>query len=282
MITLLTDFGTSDYFVPAVKGVILRINPEARIIDLTHDIAPHDIAGASFTLGACCHEFPPGTIHLAVVDPGVGSARRPLIVETPTAWFVGPDNGIFSRIFAAEPVVKIFQIGPSSGQYGGGRPLRSATFHGRDIFAPAAAWLSRGVAPAELGLPVTDPVRLPEVRPYSVRTGHFTGQIIHVDRYGNCVTNLGFAELPWPIPAGSRQPRQPSCLRVAGVEITQFVSHFGEAVDRQQPFAYPGSAGYWEIGCWCAPAAGRFGIGVGMEVEVVMAAAPESFGQPDF
>ena len=269
MITLLTDFGTADYFVPAVRGVILRINPEARIVDLTHDIAPHDIAGGAFTLWACYREVPPGTIHLAVVDPGVGSARRPLIIETPTARFVGPDNGIFSRIIDAEPEVEIFRIDPTVERIGGGQPLRSATFHGRDIFAPVAAWLSRGLAPRELGVPVTDPVRLPEVRPwFDAQTGRLIGQVIYLDRYGNCVTNLDHVALPWPVPAGSR-------LMVAGVEIRQFVSHFGEAVDREAAFAYPGSAGYWEIGCWCAPAATRLGIRVGTVVEVALAAAPE-------
>jgi len=148
MITLLTDFGTYDYFVPAVKGVILSINPYTQIIDLTHDIAPQDIASGAFTLGCCYGYFPDQTVHYAVVDPGVGSSRHPIIAATEKHFFVGPDNGIFSYVYAREDSVRVFRIEREEYFL---QPV-SSTFHGRDIFAPVAARLSLGIAPEEIAV----------------------------------------------------------------------------------------------------------------------------------
>jgi len=149
VITLLTDFGTADYFVGAVKGAILSVNPQAVIADITHEIPPQDVEAAAFTLLAAYPTFPPQTIHVAVVDPGVGSERRPIVVKAGTQFFVGPDNGIFTYIYDREPSHRVVHV--TSDRYF--RSSVSATFHGRDVFAPVAAHLARGVALGSSGPP---------------------------------------------------------------------------------------------------------------------------------
>ena len=177
VITLLTDFGTADYFVGAVKGAILSVNPSAVIVDITHEIPPQDIEAGAFTLLAAYKTFPVGTIHVAVVDPGVGSTRRPIIVKTNEQFFVGPDN-TFTYIYDREPSHRIVHV--TADRFF--RPSVSSTFHGRDIFAPVAAALSNGVALEEFGEEINDQVRLP-----SLETPL---RVIHIDRFGNCVTNI--------------------------------------------------------------------------------------------
>ena len=147
VITLLTDFGTADYFVGAVKGAILSVNPSAIVVDITHEIPPQDIEAGAFTLLAAYKTFPAGTIHVVVIDPGVGSTRRPIIVSANEQFFVGPDNGLFTYIYDREPSHRIFHV--TSDRYF--RPEPSSTFHGRDIFAPVAAALSKGVVLKSLG-----------------------------------------------------------------------------------------------------------------------------------
>ena len=193
MITLLTDFGTSDYFVPAVKGVILTLNPQAQIIDLTHDISAQDVHAGAFTLGACWRNFPPGTIHLAVVDPGVGSARHPIVVQADQHLFVGPDNGLFSFVYARAKQVSVFHA--TNTDFFQTKP--SATFHGRDVFAPLAGWLSRGVHPSSFGPVINDYVRFDLPHPqFDRHSGRLTGSVIHIDRFGNCITNITETEFP--------------------------------------------------------------------------------------
>lgn len=262
MITLLTDFGTADYFVPAVKGVIFSINPQAQLTDLTHDIPAQDIAAAAFTLGACYHNFPQGTIHLAVVDPGVGSSRRGIVVEAATKsgsqFFVGPDNGIFSYVYAKEEKVRVFQIERDDLL----RQPPSATFHGRDVFAPIAAHLSKGLSPESVGNEISDFVRLEVPRPSAIEgERRITGSVIHVDHFGNCITNLTEREL------SPEQAEQASIkLRFASQQITHFGSHFDQASRQGKLFAYLGSAGYWEIALWCDSAAEKFAISRGAQV----------------
>ena len=187
VITLLTDFGTADYFAGAVKGAILSVNPVAAIVDITHEIPPQDVEAAAFTLLATYQTFPQGTIHVAVVDPGVGSARRPIVVRAGDQFFVGPDNGIFTYIYDREPSHQVFHI--TSDKYF--RPSPSTTFHGRDIFAPVAAALSKGVTLKQLGVVINDKVRLEtSLKPEVLKNGNVKGRIIHIDRFGNCITNL--------------------------------------------------------------------------------------------
>ena len=223
-ITLLTDFGTADYFVGAMKGVILSINPQAVIADITHEIPAQDVAAGAFTLLAAHDTFPAGTIHVAVVDPGVGSTRRPIVVRAGEHLFVGPDNGIFTYIYDRHSSFEVIRI--SETKYF--RHPVSNTFHGRDIFAPVAAALSTGVDPSSLGPRISDPVRL------SIPTGP---QIIHIDRFGNLITNITRDQLT----DGTR-------LSVNGSVISAFRNFFGEDVGKpDEPFAIWGSAGFLEI-----------------------------------
>lgn len=260
MITLLTDFGTADYFVPAVKGVILSINPQTQLIDLTHAIPAQDIAAGAFTLGACYRNFPPGTIHLAVVDPGVGSARRAIVVEAGEYLLVGPDNGLFSYVYWQESRIRVFQIERDDLF----RQPVSATFHGRDVFAPIAAHLSKSLLPESVGREVFDFVKFEIPEPVVDDQSRILGAVIHIDRFGNCITNLTERELPNSQSATSNS-KSPKLLFV-GQCVTQFGSHFDAATDKASLFAYLGSAGFWEIALWCDSAAEKLAITRGAEV----------------
>ena len=237
VITLLTDFGTADYFVGAVKGAILSVNPAAVIADVTHEIPPQDVEAAAFTLAAVYSTFPPGTIHVAVVDPGVGSTRRPIIVKAGKSLFVGPDNGLFTYIYDREPSHKTFHI--TAEKYF--RPSPSTTFHGRDIFAPVAAALSTGVKPKAFGSAITDEVRLPDSS---------TPRIIHIDRFGNCITN---------ITRDLFDNEQHPTLVIKRKVIDTFVDFYG-AAPPDTPVAIWGSAGFLEISVNGKSAAKMLGV----------------------
>lgn len=188
VITLLTDFGTRDAYVAAMKGVVLSICPQARIIDITHDVAPQDIVEGAWTLASAAPHFPAGTVHVAVVDPGVGSGRRAIAVRAGRWRFVGPDNGVLSWAVAAAcapEAVRAFELKDARWF----RDDVSNTFHGRDIFAPVAAYVAAGVRLEDLGPPAPGLVALPVPTP--VATGdELTGEVIHVDRFGNAITNI--------------------------------------------------------------------------------------------
>lgn len=240
-ITLLTDFGVADYFVGAMKGVILSINPHATIVDITHEIPAQDVAAGAFTLLAAYDAFPKGTIHVAVVDPGVGSARRPIVVRALDQLFVGPDNGLFTYILDSGS--EVFHI--TASEYFR-RPV-SNTFHGRDIFAPVAAALSNGTDPSLLGPRIADPVRLPISR---------NPQVIHIDHFGNLVTNITRDSY-----------KEGMTLVVKGKTIRAFRNFFGEDVgEAGEPFAIWGSAGFLEIAVNGRSAAELLGVKRGDEV----------------
>ncbi|HWN11519.1 MAG TPA: SAM-dependent chlorinase/fluorinase [Pyrinomonadaceae bacterium] len=240
IITLLTDFGNTDYFVGAVKGAILTINPAARIVDITHEIPAHDVAQAAFMLLAACPTFPPGTIHLAVVDPGVGSSRRALLIRARAQYFIGPDNGIFSYVCERPKIgaVEVFHL--NKAKYF--RQPVSQTFNGRDVFAPVAAALSNGIQPEQLGTRIPDYIRLPSIVPEVSRKGEIKGRIVHIDRFGNCVTNISQAELSAEmIEAGAR-------LIIRGKIVKSFRNFFAEdTATRDELFGIWGSAGFLEI-----------------------------------
>jgi hypothetical protein len=221
IVTLLTDFGTSDHYVAAMKGVIMGICPEARLVDITHGVGPYAIAEAGFTLSQAWSCFPAGTIHLVVVDPGVGSARRPVVVEAASHYFVGPDNGVFSMVYRAVPTHVVREI--SATRYF--RHPVSATFHGRDIFAPVAAHLANGVAPAEFGERLTD----------YCDPGVPAGSVLHVDRFGNIVTSF--------LAANSKQP---FTLRIGQHAISRLASNYAEMAPGEL-FVIEGSAGFLEV-----------------------------------
>ena len=246
LITLLTDFGTADYFVGAMKGVILAINRDALIVDITHDIPPQDIQAGAFTLLGAYQTFPAKTVHVAVVDPGVGSNRRPILVSAGEQFFVGPDNGLFSYIYEREADARVFHL--TNEKYF--RPTVSATFHGRDVFAPVAGAISRGVLPEQLGDEIADYVRLPQLKPRLLPGKTIEAAIIHIDRFGNCITNLTPDLLTDAmISAGAT-------LTINGRKITSFRRFFTEGKDASDElFAILGSAGYLEIAASSASAA---------------------------
>jgi S-adenosyl-L-methionine hydrolase (adenosine-forming) len=259
LITLLTDFGTADYFVGAMKGVILSVNPKAVVVDLTHEIPPQDVRAGAFTLAAACASFPAGTVHVAVVDPGVGSARRGILASAGGHFFVGPDNGLFGFVYEREPEARVFHL--TNKRYF--NPRVSATFHGRDVFAPVAAALSTGVAPEEFGEEITDFVRMPDLKPTRAPGGTIEAAVIHIDRFGNCVTNLTPAELDEETLA--RRPR----LVINGREITSLRRFFAEGGDDpSELFAIWGSAGYLEIAANRASAASLLGAEPGQKIIV--------------
>lgn len=247
-ITLLTDFGTADYFVASMKGVILSASPAAEMVDITHDIPAHDVESAAFVLEAASATFPEGTVHLAVVDPGVGSARRPLIVSG-RHLFVGPDNGLLSFVYDRDPTAATFEV---TAEHLFRHPV-SRTFHGRDIFAPIAAALSLGVPPATLGRRIHDPVRLPPRVPERGPDGEISGRILHVDRFGNLVTSLPSATLP---------PGAPFRLRLGSQDIRRARSFYAEGPEGEL-FVIAGSAGYLEVSLMGASAAERLGVSRG-------------------
>ena len=213
VITLTTDFGTSDAYVAAMKGVILAINPRATIVDVCHSIESQNILQAAFILSTAHHYFPEGTIHLAIVDPGVGSQRKAIILKTPSALFLAPDNGVLSYIIdelcptparpsaTSSPILKQRKLGTGLEAVAITNPdfwrqPVSATFHGRDIFAPVAAHLSLGVPLHKFGESISCLYVFPMLRPYHDTEGNLLGRILHIDNFGNLITNVRNSDLP--------------------------------------------------------------------------------------
>ena len=191
ILTLTTDFGLSDHYVGSMKGVILGLCPHAQLVDISHQVSPYAIAEGAFLIAQAYRSFPRRTVHVVVVDPGVGSGRRPILMEAAGQYFVAPDNGVLAMIFAREKH-KVRQI---SNQRYFRQPV-SQTFHGRDIFAPVAAHLASGVAPSRMGKIVTDYVRPPFERPRQTGARTWTGQVLKVDHFGNVITNFHAVDFP--------------------------------------------------------------------------------------
>lgn len=184
-ITILTDFGTRDGYVAAMKGVMASIAPESRIVDAAHEVEPGDVEAGAWVLSQYWDLFPEGTVHLVVVDPGVGGERRAIALEAGGRTFVGPDNGVATRVISREGTWSCFEL---ESERVGHRPL-SRTFHGRDLFAPAAAQIAAGRPPAELGSRFESPLRLPLPEPARTEGG-VEGEVVYVDRFGNLITNI--------------------------------------------------------------------------------------------
>lgn len=272
LVTLTTDFGTADGYVGAMKGVILNIVPEARLVDISHEITPQNVRQAAYVLYTFYPFFPSHTVHLVVVDPGVGSTRRPIALRTPIGAFVGPDNGIFSYVMAREPVQALVEL--SDPRY---RLYHvSHTFHGRDVFAPAAAHLAIGVPIAALGPPVQDPVAFPLPR-LEVTPDGVVGEVLHADRFGNVVTSVG--RLVWSGDELSFEPAfqkagvtgqmrftaAEAVVAVAGQEIAGVHRTYAE-VKRGEILALVGSGGHLEIAVREGSAAQRIGLRPGDKV----------------
>ena len=264
LLTLLTDFGLDDHYVAAVKGVVLARVPEAAIVDVSHGVAPGDVEAAAFLLAAAASAFPPGTVHLAVVDPGVGSARRMLVVEAgePLAGqaFVAPDNGLLDPFLAGARAVRaadrpdLYRAGPG------------ATFHGRDRFAPLAAALLAGETPAALGPEITDPVRLPGLPPRR-EAGVLLGRVVHVDRFGNLVTDIPSGWLAED-PAAPEAGRAALRAEIGGHAATVRAGHYRE-LPAGEAGVLPGSTGTLELALDGENLARRWGVGRGAPVRVV-------------
>lgn len=256
IITLLSDFGSRDGYVGAMKGVILRINPQALPVDISHDIGPHDIMAGALVLVSVYSHFPAGTIHVAVVDPGVGGRRRAIILETSRGCFVGPDNGIFTLIFEREKTIRTVTIENPKFR----APTVSRTFHGRDVFAPAAAYLSLGVPVELFGPPLGRGMTLAFPQPRVTSDG-VEGEVIHVDRFGNLITNISAETFAGFI--GERRPK----IWVATHEVHGPYESY-EAGREGEIFGIFGSFGLLEISMKKADAQKMLGLGRGAVVRV--------------
>jgi S-adenosylmethionine hydrolase len=260
LITLTTDFGTRDWFVGTMKGVILGLQPRAAIVDLTHAIPAGDVRAGAFALMAGCRFFPKGTVHVAVVDPGVGSARRALAAQTEKYFFVGPDNGVLSWALAQEKIKTAHQLTIEQFFL---KPV-SRTFHGRDVFAPVAAHLSRGVPIQKLGPALEDFVRLDWPPPQITRCG-IEGEVVYLDRFGNAITNIPNEA----IEASAGMPPLPdSWVVFTKRKLLCAVAPFYQSVRRGRPVAVPGSSGLLEVAVNGGSAARRLGLRVGSRISL--------------
>ncbi|MFO7769197.1 MAG: SAM-dependent chlorinase/fluorinase [bacterium] len=272
LLTLLTDFGDRDGFTGAVKGVIAGIAPAVRVVDIAHGVPRGDVLHAAWVLRSVCRYYPSGTVHVVVVDPGVGSGRKALAVRTSEQFFVAPDNGVLAWVVreAAGAGASMEAWSVEDGRFLLSPP--SATFHGRDVFAPAGAFLARGVDPSELGPPL-DARLAPEgdlsggpVVEMLPRPGASPreGRVIHIDRFGNCITTLPAGDLPASVRAGEGtflvEGREGTTAEVPGL-LPSYT-----AVDREDPLALAGSTGLVEIAVNGGDAAARFDLVRGSRV----------------
>ncbi len=235
IITLLTDFGTNDHYVASMKGVILNINPQCSLVDITHEVMPQDVREGALILSSTFSYFPEGTIHLCVVDPGVGSRRKPVLLVTPNYFFVGPDNGLFSFVTQRERVKQVVVL--TRKEYFLSKV--SMTFHGRDLFAPVAAHLSLGVKPNAFGYE-TGSLKALEIRNPVIKDGKLSGTILHVDTFGNLISNIDGEKLVQLIRG------RPFAIRAGKKIIRELKRGYWEG-KRGEPIALIGSGGFLEI-----------------------------------
>jgi S-adenosylmethionine hydrolase len=254
IITLTTDFGTSDHLVGSMKGVILNINPAARIVDINHSVVPYDLLDGALSLANAYSYYPSRTIHVIVVDPGVGTARRPILVSGEKHFFIAPDNGVLSPIYEREPCT----VRHITAEHYFLNPI-SPTFHGRDIFSPTAGWLSKTYLTEAFGEVVTDFVRF--TMPKAKSDGQSVkGVVLRVDAFGNLMTNLTAEEIPPELLDGGSIK-----LAVNGKPVAKFASTFASGA-QGEPIAYLGSAGYVEIAVNRGSASRTLGANRGAEV----------------
>ncbi len=255
IITLTTDFGAADHFVGTMKGVILSIQPAAQIIDITHQVLRFDVLDGGFTIAQAYRYFPKKTIHVVVVDPGVGSTRRPLLAEAAGQYFIAPDNGVLSMLFSRE-AAKVRHI--TNERYFS-KPV-SRTFHGRDVFAPVAAHLAAGVVPARFGPRIQDHLRLSFDTPSRTGKKTWTGCVLKIDRFGNMITNLHIDEFP-------QLETRAFELKVGPARVTRLALTFTEC-SPEELFAVVGSSGFLEIAVNQGSAAAELGCGAGAPIQL--------------
>ncbi len=255
LLTLTTDYGTSDQLVGTLKGVILKIQPDAQIVDINHSVVPFDVLDGALCIGAAYRYFPSKTVHVVVVDPGVGTARRPILVSANNQYFIAPDNGVLSLIYEREDAVVVRHI---TSEHYFQRPV-SPTFHGRDIFAPVAAWLAKNWQTEAFGEVIADFTRFTLPRP-KAQEGVLRGAVLRVDNFGNLMTNFTLEDLP----EAMRQPGRAK-FTVTGKPVNHFVETFAQG-PAGEPVALVGSTGFIEIAINKGNAARALGAGRGVEV----------------
>ncbi len=262
IITLTTDFGLKDPFVGIMKGVILEINPNAHIVDISHNISPHNIFEAAQVMKMSYKYFPSTTIHVVVVDPQVGGNRKPLLVVTDDFYFIGPDNGVFTAVLDEQHTNSIFKVMNIDATHYF-RSQKGSSFHGRDIFAPVAAWLSKGVESSKFGEQIRNwhRIQLPEIT--SLGENAFEGEVIHIDIFGNAITNLSYETLV----------KLNSDIEDRRIEVTyegsnvDFVNYYSEK-NVSSLAALINSSGFFELFIYHGMASEKYGLKVGDKVVV--------------
>lgn len=260
IITLTTDYGTNDHLAGVLKGVILRILPNATLVDISHQVTPCDLLDGALTIGTAYQYFPPRTVHLVVVDPGVGTERRPILVSGEQQYFVAPDNGVLSLVYDRETAVTVRHI---TAEHYFLSPV-SKTFHGRDIFAPVAAWLAKTYQTESMGEEITDYTRFTLPRP-KTSGATLKGVVLRVDVFGNLLTNFRTEDLPEATIAGGK-----IALDVAGKRIEKLVQTFAQG-PAGVPVAILGSSGFLEIAVNKGHASRALGANRGAEVTLGLA-----------
>jgi len=263
IITLTTDFGTNDHFVGALKGVILDITPDAQIVDISHAVQAFDVLDGALAISQAYSYFPNGTVHMVVVDPGVGTARRPILASSDGYHFVAPDNGVLSMVYAKEERMHVRHI--TSDHYF--RMPVSNTFHARDIFAPVSAYLAKQVDSHKFGDEIEDYVKFAAPRPKKTGEGSMRGVVLKIDRFGNLITNVTPADVPALFEASAKFK-----IKVGSREITDIRKAYAEGAP-SEVFGILGSMGYLEIVANRAAAAQLTGAGKGSEVSIFLGEA---------
>jgi S-adenosylmethionine hydrolase len=261
IVALLTDFGTRDHYVGALKGAVLAAAPEATVVDIVHDLPPHDVRAGAFALEAAYRAFPAGAAFVAVVDPGVGSERRGLALAAGGYSFVGPDNGLFTLILAAHPDARVHAIS-NAGLF---RHRVSPTFHARDIFGPVAARLAAGLPLEETGAPIADPVVFPIPRPRRLDGGDWEGEVVHADRFGNLLSSIARGDLEAMLETVGGDPTQLVVL-IEGA-VLPLVRTYADVAEGEG-CALAGSSGRVEVAVNRGSAARVLGAAVGAPVRV--------------
>ena len=256
IIALLSDFGTQDHYAGTMKGVVLGICPDAILVDISHDIPPHDVLAGALQLAASYKYFPQGTIFLVVVDPGVGSSRRGIAAEAGGYRFVGPDNGVLTAVFREEPPRKIVEL--TERRYA--RPTVSRTFEGRDRFAPAAAWLAKGIQLPALGRPA-GPLHQLHLPTASCTEGVLTGTVVMVDRFGNLISNIDRRTFE------SFARAQPVRILADGRPVARLVSTYSE-MPAGEVCALFGSSDHLELAVYSGDAGRLGGLQRGSQIEI--------------
>ncbi|MDR9417686.1 S-adenosyl-l-methionine hydroxide adenosyltransferase family protein [Gracilimonas sp.] len=257
IITLTTDFGLQDYYVSAMKAVMLGISPDVRFVDISHEIPPQDIMAGAWVIRNTAFLYPPGTVHLVVVDPGVGTSRNPVALKIKDQYFVGPDNGIFSLFFNEFEYEACKLSNPEFWRKG-----VSNTFHGRDIFAPVSAHLSNGVSLTEIGEPIDELVTYHWAVPIADKDG-LQGWVVHIDRFGNLITNISEELIE------KQLEKKNVKIYVGNTMLNKIVSTFGD-VEEGEPAAFIGSSGMLEIGINKGNAGRMLSVDKGAQISIVL------------